>query len=620
MCGIAGIINFIGKNNSNTVEEMLQSINFRGPDFKTTLKGEFYNIGVARLSINDLSNKGNQPFYSIDRNIIAIYNGEIYNFKSIKKKFFSNHNFTSSCDGEIIPLLYQRFGIDFVKHLKGMFSICIIDKKNKCSILIRDRFGIKPLYFHHDGKENTLTFGSEIHVLLKNKKIKKKQNFFETARYLGSGLLNATNQTWFQDIYQLEPGQILNFSNNKIKFQKYYDLKNNVDESVDKKKSNYFTLEKNIFSLIETSLHEHAISDQTIGLHISGGNDSACLAAGCKKINLPTQCFTFDFKEKNFSEKEDALKISKKLGYDHSFSLIDNSDLISEFEKVIKIQFEPFTSLRVVAQNYLYEKYKESCKVIFDGCGGDEIGAGYNYHQVAWMHDMVNDGYKNSKKKIFKHLSDYETINKDQIIAGSIKKLSNNLNVHEDGSVFDNSKVLNLNALLEYKNDYTFKKPFKSILRNAQFTDLVYKKIPRTLRYADRASMRCSVETRIPLLDHKLVEAMFSIPTKFKYIRGYQRFILKRFCQPELSKEMVFKNKRPIADPQSVWLKTVFKEYVLDILNSKIAKEDEFIVSKELIKLFDELLKSKSHFNTFFLFQSFNYLVWKNNIMNNTEF
>tara|TARA_Y200000002_G_C22613799_1_gene635044 strand:+ start:143 stop:1258 length:1116 start_codon:yes stop_codon:yes gene_type:complete len=368
MCGIAGIINFESKNNSGIIEEMMESINFRGPDFKTTLKGEFYNVGVVRLSINDLSNKGNQPFYSKDENIIAIYNGEIYNFKDIKKQFFSDHNFKSSCDGEILPLLYQKFGIDFIKYLKGMFSICIIDKKNKCIILIRDRFGIKPLYFHHDDKENTLTFGSEIHVLLKNKKIEKKQNFFETARYFEMGLVNATNQTWFHDIYQLEPGQILHFSKKKIDFQKYYDLAENVDESADKKKIGYFSLEKKIFNLIETSLNEHAISDQTIGLHISGGNDSACLAAGCKKIDLPTQCFTFDFEEKNFSEKEDALKISKKLGYKHSFSLIKNSDLISEFEKVIKIQFEPFSSLRVVAQNYLYEKYKNSCKVIFDGC------------------------------------------------------------------------------------------------------------------------------------------------------------------------------------------------------------------------------------------------------------
>ena len=619
MCGIAGIINFSQKKNTSTVNEMLQAINFRGPDFRTVIKDSFFDIGALRLSINDLSNQGNQPFYSIDRNILAIYNGEIYNFKDIKRDFFNDHSFKSSCDGEVIPHLYQKFGIDFIKHLKGMFSICIIDKKNKKSFLIRDRFGIKPLYFHHDLKNKSLSFCSEIQGLLKNKNIEKKQNFFETTRFF-KNMVSSTNETFFKDIYQLEQGQILIFSEDKLHFQKYYELENYVNESTDHKKINYFSLEKKIFSLIKSSFLEHAISDQTIGLHISGGTDSSCIAAGCKKINLPTQCFTFDFEEKKYSEKDDALKISKKLGFNHSFSQVKNSDLISEFEKVSKIQFEPFSSLRVVAQNYLYEKYRDSCKVIFDGCGGDEIGAGYNYHQVAWLLDMQNDGYEISKEKILNNLSMHETIKKEEIIKGSIQKLSGKYFIHEDGALINNFRALNRESFIKFKDSYKFKKPFKSILRNAQYFDLFYKKIPRTLRYADRASMRYSIETRLPLLDHKLVEEMFSIPTKFKYLRGQQRFVLKRFCIPELDKKMVFKNKRPIADPQSEWLKTVFKDFIVDTLNSKTAQNDDFLNIKELKKLFNELFMSKNHYNSFFLFQSLSYLIWKKNVMNNPEF
>ena len=619
MCGISGIINFKGKDNFLIANKMLEAIDFRGPDFKICLKDEYFSVGMVRLSILDLSNNGNQPFRSKDGNILAFYNGEIYNHKDLKKKYFPDHNFSSSCDGEIIPLLYRKFGKDFAKYLKGMFSICIIDKKIKKTLLIRDRFGIKPLYYHLNSDKSELTFCSEIHPLFKNKEIKKCENYFETNRYFNSGLINSTNETFFKNIYQIEPGQMLIYSKNNLSFFKYYNLEDNVDEENDLNDNNFSLLQNEIFEDISRAIQEHSISDQSLGVHISGGNDSATLAVGCKKNNFHVDCYTFDYEVEKFSEKKGSLEISSKLGFNHKFSKIKNSNLISEFEKFLKIQYEPFSSLRLVCQNHLYEEYKDYSRVILDGSGGDEICAGYKYHQVAWALDMEKLGYNNPFKLIAKSNLDYKTISRNNFIKFSKNKIFSNVNTTEDGSIYETLGVINMKNLKNFKNNYKFKSPFKSILRNAQYNDLMYKKLPRSLRSTDRSSMRHSIETRLPFLDHELVQKFFSLPTKYKFINGSQRPIMKNYIKTTLNSDIINRNKKTIADPQSYWLKTNLKQYIEDILNSSFVKEDPIINRSELLNLFKKLFISKKHYNSFFLFQNLCYIVWKKNILSKVD-
>ena len=169
MCGISGITNFKSKPDKRIVEAMRNKISHRGPDFKNIWENKFNCIGFVRLAIIDLTNNSNQPFTSSDNKINIFYNGEIYNFKDLKKNYFSNFQFRSAGDGEIILHLYQKFGIEFIKKIKGMFSIVICDEKRNITYLVRDRFGIKPLYYCHDEKNKELTFCSEIKVCLKIK-------------------------------------------------------------------------------------------------------------------------------------------------------------------------------------------------------------------------------------------------------------------------------------------------------------------------------------------------------------------------------------------------------------------------------------------------------------------
>ena len=198
MCGLSGIINFKSSPSIKIVTNMNNRIRYRGPDHQDVWKNEYASFGVVRLKIIDLSEASNQPFFDKEKKITIIYNGEIYNFKELKNQFFSNQIFFSNGDGEILLYLYKKFGIEFINKIKGMYSIAICDENLKKIFLIRDRFGIKPLYFNLNENDNELSFCSEIPGLLENSKIIKKPNYSEIYRYLQNSMVNSTDQTWFE--------------------------------------------------------------------------------------------------------------------------------------------------------------------------------------------------------------------------------------------------------------------------------------------------------------------------------------------------------------------------------------------------------------------------------------
>jgi asparagine synthase (glutamine-hydrolysing) len=615
MCGISGIINFKVKPDITTAEAMNRKISYRGPDFKSVWSNSFSAIGFVRLAIIDLSNNANQPFISKDKKISIIYNGEIYNFKELKNKYFKNELFKSNGDGEVILYLYQKFGINFIEKIKGMFSIFISDENRKTTYLVRDRFGIKPLYYHYDMKRNELTFCSEIPGLFENLPIKKKQNYFETFRYLKQGLVAASEETWFKNIYQVKQSHYIKFDNTGLKQIQYYKLEDRVEENEKEKKSFYF-YQKFFKEKVLESFSQHTVFDVKGGVHQSGGLDSTALVAITKMLNQKFNTYTFDYENKKFSEAESAKKLSRSAGLENSTSLIKDSDLEDYLHKVVQIQYEPFSSLRVVSHHHLYDQFQNKAKVILDGCGGDEIFGGYHYHAVAWHLDMLKG--KNIKKinKRYNAITDkHETLNQSTFRDGALKRLLNSGVATEDGSEYFNNDFLNKDFLKKYSCTTEIKRPFKSHLCNAQYTDLFYHKLPRSLRYVDRASMRFGVEARVPFLDHEFVELCFNLPNKFKMGYGQQRLMMKYFIRNTLDRKMIFQNKRTIADPQSFWLKNALKKLILELLNSNDMKNSELFNQKEIIKFYEKFIKSVEHVNSFFLFQVVNTLLWQKNIL-----
>ena len=364
MCGISGIMPFEGPKDSIKIEEMLQSISHRGPDQKIIFKNHLGMFGFLRLKIIDLSDKSNQPFASKDKKIQIIYNGEIYNFKKLKETYFPKKDFFSEGDGEIILHLYEKFGISFLDKIKGMFSICIIDQNTKKVFLIRDRFGIKPLYFRKKNKK--IYFSSEIKGLID--KSKENINKKEAYRFFNQGLINSTDETWFKDIFQVKPSHYLEVSSSgKIVEKKYYNIKDFVNEKKDQENKSFkFYINEFKQRLLE-SFDEHNYFDVIAGVHLSGGVDSAVLSALMNFNKKKFKSFTFDFEDKRYSELDYAKKISRSANIQNFSSRINEREIEDHLINVLNREYEPFSSLRILSQHNLYDNFKDECKVIFDG-------------------------------------------------------------------------------------------------------------------------------------------------------------------------------------------------------------------------------------------------------------
>ncbi len=612
MCSISGIINYESKSFEGQSIDFKQILNHRGPDHQVDDKDINYFISMNRLKIIDLSNEANQPFKSKDKNITIIYNGEIYNYDELKNKYFSDYKFNSNVDGEILIPLYEKFSMDFTSKIRGMYSIFIYDKKNNTSYLIRDRFGIKPLYFHYDDKIKELTFSSEIPGIFVNKKIKREPNYKEVYRYLEKGMVNATHETWFKNIFQVKQGCFLKFKKNQsVQEINYYDLKNRIDENDDYHKTinikNYIT---NIADTFQDSFKEHSKFDVKAGFHVSGGIDSAILMALANKNKMKdSEAFTFAYKDKNFCELNDSKNISSKFNFSHHSSYVEDIDLVDQLKKVLKREYEPFSSLRILSQHYLYENYRNNgIKVIFDGSGGDEIGAGYNYYLSPWLLDCFQTSPSNKLLKRYKNLviksKNYDSNEISSKIIGNFIHSFLLGKTTVDGSLYEKSdSILNDFKENHLNTDLFIKDPFKSHLRNAQYKDIYNFKLPRCLRYTDRASMYSSIESRVPFLDHRLVEICLEAPSVYKVLNHNMRFLLKKPFEDILGKEIVYKNKNTLADPQKKWLKSNLKSFIQDLFFSSNIKSDTIFNQKSLKKLISNFLNSKEDMNSFFITQ-----------------
>jgi asparagine synthase (glutamine-hydrolysing) len=621
MCGISGIINFSKNINNADINVMNNSINYRGPNFKKIIKLNYASLGFLRLSIIDLSNKSNQPFQDTQKKITVIYNGEIYNYKDLKKKFFSKIKFKSNGDGEIILHLYQKFGKKFINYLKGMFAICIVDENKKNILLIRDRFGIKPLYYFLDKKNKNLIFCSEIKGIVATRYYKKSINMKEAYLYLQKGYINSTNESWFKDIYQVPPGSYIEYNPLKLVINNYYKLEEKIDESKDNSNISYKKILNNIFNKICNSFNDHLQFDVKAGIHISSGTDSALIAALTKIHNSKNiESYTFSFENKKFSELDGAKEIAKSVNLKNNSSILKDKDVEDFLYDVLKAEFEPFSSLRILSQHHLYKKYKNNIKVVIDGSGGDEIGAGYIYYVIPWYLDLLNDNKVSKEQERLLNLSKNiknDTIDLQHFLLGSINQTFSPGSSTVDGSIYSNKSLLNNDFLKSNnQNDFKIVKPFKSYLRNAQYADLFHLKLPRALRYVDRASMSNSIEARVPLLDHEVVEACFNVPSRFKIVNQQQRSIFKDNIKKHIKNVILFKNKRTIADPQSYWLKNNLKNLCDEVFYDSNFDSYNFLNKEKFREYYQSFIKYPKHFNTFFIFQILIMELWIKKILN----
>jgi len=536
MCGIAGIV---GKDAKlSTLNKMLYSQSHRGPDNTGFWEGEFTVLGHNRLSIIDLSKKANQPFIDNYESYILSFNGEIYNYVELKEELKHKYIFKTNSDTEVLLAGYIVWGKDCLSKFNGMFSFAIYDTINKILFAARDRFGVKPFYYHLNN--DTLFFSSEIKAI-HSAGIEKTQNEQVWANYLVYGSYGMPEESFWEGINQLPGGHYLEFKNNSISISKWYDFEMEIKkysrEPLHKVKEQYL-------SLLKDSINLRFRSDVKVGFNISGGLDSSTLLTlvNLNKSNENINAYTFYTNDKKYDELpwvEEMITLTKNSLKKVLLSVDNISDKIEELSY---FQDEPFGGIPTIAYSQIFKKArKENILVLLDGQGMDEQWAGYDYY--------INNNSNN--------------------IQGTIKSPFRT-NVLRD-------------KLLKRAKKPIYPTPFNDDLLNKQYRDLFYTKIPRALRFNDRISMANSTELREPFLDYRLVEYAFAQPIEYKIKNGIQKYLLREIVADYLSDSITLAPKRPLQTPQREWLGYELKDYV--------SKQIEMIETSEFSEWFklDEL-------------------------------
>jgi asparagine synthase (glutamine-hydrolysing) len=571
MCGISGIIN---KNNKSVEEllilQMTDIIAHRGPDSSGSYLYKNIAFGHRRLSILDLSSSGHQPMKYLD-DLVITYNGEIYNFIEIREELIQKgYIFDSNSDTEVILKAYHCWGKTCVNYFNGMWSFSILDIKQKIIFCSRDRFGVKPFYYIENN--DLFAFGSEISQLLTflpNKILNKKV----ALDYLISGIEECSNETFFKDIYLLKGGHNLVFDlqTNSYEIERYYNLKlsDQKNTSVD-----------DYIQELKRSIRLRLRSDVKIGTCLSGGIDSSTISSFASKLyqNSNEKFIAIHAKSSEYKtdESEFAKIVSKIANINLNFVEPSYSDFKSNILSIIKIQQEPFGSLSIIMQYFVFKKAKElGCIVMLDGQGGDETLLGYERYYPA----IVKSKKGISKLKALlqssknSRLSLLDTI-KYQYYFSNYKLRLKRLkfkNSFYKSEILNNYESEELRIISESYNDI-------SIL---QKNEIESSQLPHLLKYEDRNSMANSIESRLPFLDYKLVELSLNTNNSLKIKDGWTKFILRKAAETILPKEIVWrKNKLGFNAPEKTWTKEFENEMINEIQQSEIL--NNFIHFKKL--------------------------------------
>ncbi len=595
MCGIVGFFNYNIKNSKNLLKEMNHTLVHRGPDDEGYYIDDDIAMGNRRLTILDLKH-GTQPFYNEDNSIITVYNGEIYNFKSLKKYLLNKgHIITSNCDTEIIPHLYEEYGEAMFELLDGQFAIAIYDKKNETLILARDHFGIKPLYYTKD----KFAFASEIKALLVyDRNINIDPNGIMEYFFLG---YNASKRTVYKNIEKIPPGSFMVIKHgNIIKKERYWLL--NPKQGTD------FSLQR-IDELLRNSVKKRLLSDVNLGLLLSGGLDSSLIAMYMKELGKKVDTFTLSFPNTGFDESASARSIAKYLGIkNYSYpvlpeDILKNIDIISDFD-------EPFSDSAALNVFLITRYAKSHVKVLLSGEGGDEIFGGYYTYEASILNEKLKFSYP-LLQKLFPVISRLIPVNNKKIgwefkLKRFLQRASDNtLQAHINWKrLFPVDLIKKIFPGINWEYSYlpwlNINDKHKGDLINSLMLYDLENYLPGDLLVKiDRASMMNSIEGRVPFLDKDLSEYMFSISGSEKVKLFKKKLILKKLAKNKLPNNIINKPKMGFSLPMAEWIATTLystflqtfeevsfnnldikKNIIIDMLN--IHRQNKMDYSREL--------------------------------------
>jgi asparagine synthase (glutamine-hydrolysing) len=557
MCGIITITgNTVGQIKDSVINDMLSTLALRGPDSQKFLRFDNCIVGQTRLSIIDLST-GNQPMRDNAKPITIVFNGEIYNYKELRKELEGKkHHFATHSDTEVILKSYIEYGKDCPKHLDGMFAFTIWNEETQELFIARDRFGKKPLYYTINS--NTLYIASEIKALEKAG-IKGKIDFSAIDNYLALMYIPPWKSI-YENIHVLPPAHQALFKNGKIETESYWQLQ---DKPFD---VSYEEAKKKIKELFNDAVRKRMVADVEIGSFLSGGVDSTLVTAYAQKFsNRPIKTFALGYEEL-INELPFAKEASEKIKTDHH-TLQAKNNSTEELKKVIEYMDEPHSDSSDFPQHLLSELTSSKVKVALSGDGADELFLGYGWYTKYWnvqKHiQLKNALFSNPFKEHLKLISVFSKSDRKKLWKNP-SFVNNDLMTREVEKMRSNGiKKINLFDLTTY--------------------------LPgQLLTKIDRTGMMHSLEVRSPFLDHKLAEYVYNMPLKWKNDGTNGKIILKDILTEIMPEKFVYRRKQGFGAPVRIWLKTEeMKNVVYKNLDDK-SMISGFLKEKEVKKILDD--------------------------------
>jgi asparagine synthase (glutamine-hydrolysing) len=601
MCGIVGWKSK-RKIDKNKIVKMANSIAHRGPDGEGYYYSSDNTLALAhkRLSIIDPEH-GQQPMYSPSGEVVVTFNGAIYNFLELRRELISlGAPIKTYSDTEVLLYSYLEWGEKCIDKFNGMFAFVIHDKRKHILFGARDRLGEKPLYYFHNN-ENFI-FASEIKAILASNEVKANLNNESLHEYL-TFQYYLDNNTLFDNIVKLKPGHffILNEKTMHLNVQEYWDI--SYDKEHEEQSEEYYV--DKLRSLINDSIALRLRADVPLGSHLSGGIDSSAVASlNALRLgnNIKLETFTGKFAEGlDYDETKFALKVSKNINSNYNEIVIKDTDFLESIEDIVYYMDELQAGPGVFSQYQVAKHASKKVKVVLGGQGGDEIFLGYTRYLIAYYEKMLKRNisesgqyYQNILNNMTPNLfqmNGYQPMMQDFFADGLFEddarryfRLTNRFSSNE--SIFSKDFLQK-----DYNSFEKFNKIFSkydtSIANKMSYYDLKTF-LPSLLHVEDRTSMAHGLESRVPLIDHRIIEFAANIPVHIKFKDGITKYLPRKIFKNIIPNSILDrKDKKGFPTPTNLWFKTTLNEWVKDLLIDKRTLERGLYEKSELIKLVD---------------------------------
>lgn len=619
MCGIAGYISSKSYDHSNVLKNMGNAINHRGPDATGIWFDEDKGIAFChkRLSILDLSEAGAQPMFSTNGRYVMVFNGEIYNYLEIRDeldKIDNTYVWVGHSDTEVILRGIEIWGLDLtLTKMIGMFAIALWDRQHSTLYLVRDRLGEKPLYYGWQGE--TLIFGSELKAFHEHPAFNKEINEESVALFFKYNYVPAGTSI-YKGIKKLKPGYYARMSlqTKEIEYREYWSLENHVSTQYEGSEHDAIN---DLETLLKQTISRQMISDVPLGAFLSGGVDSSTIVALMQaQSSRAIRTFSIGFNKEGFDEAVYAKKVAEHLGTQHIEMYVSEQDALNVIPHLADIYDEPFSDSSQIPTYLVAKLAKTDVTVSLSGDAGDELFAGYNRYLLAesvWKKmSKIPIGFR---KGIGQYLQNINAKKLDSIYSAThrivptkyrvtnfsdkVHKLAHRLAVASPERFYDSlishwdpKQIMsgainnNINQSLNTQLDISFiEKMMLTDSQNYLPDDILVK--------VDRAAMANSLETRVPFLDHKIVEFAWGLPMPMKIKDGTSKWILREVLYKYVPKQLIERPKMGFAVPLDEWLRGTLKDWACDLLSAPNLDKHQLLNKQEVQRKLNEHISGK---------------------------